>query len=189
MNVKFKNMKKILLALVTSILVFSCGIRKAQLAKKDTQTMEIPATQVVEEAVMEEAPLPPPPPPPSGSEKIFLVVEDMPRFPGCEEMEGSKSEKKACGNGKMLEFVYDNIVYPEAARKAGIEGTIIVSFIITKKGSTKNPKIMRGIGAECDAEVIRIINLMNEKGIQWIPGKQRGNPVDVRFNMPVKFRL
>ena len=117
--------------------------------------------------------------------EIFKVVEEMPRFPGCEDMAGETDEKKACADKKMLEFVYQNIRYPKEAREKGIEGMAVVSFIVGKDGVIREPKIVRGIGGGCDEEVLRMANLMP----QWIPGKQRGRVVDVQFNLPVRFKL
>jgi protein TonB len=141
--------------------------------------------------VIEKAPPPPPPPPPPEPvvEEIFKVVEDMPRFPGCEDMGGTKQEKKACADKKMLEFIYKNIKYPAIARENGVDGTVVIQFVVEKDGSITDAKIVRDIGATCGAEALRVVNLMNQEGYQWIPGKQRGRPVKVQFNLPVKFKL
>jgi protein TonB len=146
---------------------------------------------VVEAPVIEKAPPPPPPPPPPEPvvEEIFKVVEDMPRFPGCEDMGGTKQEKKACADKKMLEFIYKNIKYPAIARENGVDGTVVIQFVVEKDGSITDAKIVRDIGATCGAEALRVVNLMNQEGYQWIPGKQRGRPVKVQFNLPVKFKL
>lgn len=122
---------------------------------------------------------------PKEGEEVFKVVEEMPRFPGCEDMAGETDEKKACADKKMLEFVYQNIKYPKEAREKGIEGMAVVSFIVGKDGVIREPKIVRGIGGGCDEEVLRMANLMPK----WIPGKQRARAVDVQFNLPVRFKL
>lgn len=141
--------------------------------------------------VVEKAPPPPPPPPPPPEpdvEEIFKVVEEMPRFPGCEDL-GSAAEKKACADKKMLEFIYKNIKYPAIARENGVEGTCVVQFVVDRDGTIKDAQVVRDIGAQCGQEALRVVNLMNEKGIKWTPGKQRGRNVKVQFNLPVKFRL
>ncbi len=139
-----------------------------------------------------EAPPPPPPPPPPPEpevEEIFKVVEQMPRFPGCENEAGDDKAKKACADKKMLQFIYKNIKYPAIARENGVEGTVVIQFVVEKDGSIKDARIVRDIGAQCGSEALRVVNMMNSMGGKWTPGKQRGKSVRVQFNLPVKFRL
>jgi len=139
---------------------------------------------------VEEAPPPPPPPPPPPApevEEIFTVVEEMPRFPGCEDK--PKAERKACADQKMLQFIYKNIKYPAIARENGVEGSVVIRFYIDKDGSVKEPQILKDIGAGTGSEAMRVVNMMNGMSEKWTPGKQRGKPVKVYFNLPVKFRL
>lgn len=124
-----------------------------------------------------------------GYEEVFKVVEEMPRFPGCEDKGLSGQELVNCSNKELLMFIYKNIQYPKEARSAGIQGTAIVSFIIDKEGRVKDINIVRSLGEALDQEVIRVVNLMNEAGKRWIPGRQRGRVVNVQFNLPVKFAL
>jgi protein TonB len=121
-------------------------------------------------------------------EEIFKVVEDMPRFPGCEDLP-TKEERKQCADKKMLEFIYKNIKYPAIARENGVEGTAVVQFVVETDGSITDANVVRDPGAQTGAEALRVVNLMKEQGIQWIPGKQRGRAVRVQFNLPVRFRL
>jgi periplasmic protein TonB len=132
------------------------------------------------------APPPPPPPPPPQPkvEEIFKVVEDMPRFPGCEDT-ANKDERKKCAEQKMLEYIYKNIKYPAIARENGVEGTVVITFVVETNGSITDATIARDIGATCGQEALRVVNMMPK----WIPGKQRGNAVRVQFNLPVKFKL
>ncbi len=180
-------LKNCLFLLVLSLLTSSCFIKKAQIPEQEKSIEEPAVSTMPTENTLEDKPAPVPPADGEESEQVFLVVEDMPRFPGCEDMSGTNSEKKECGNQKMLEYIYGNIQYPEEARKAGIKGTCIVSFIISKNGLVRNTKILRDPGGGLGEEVVRVVNSMNENGIRWIPGKQRGQPVDTRFNLPVKF--
>lgn len=152
------------------------------------QDMSIETETAVEAPPRPEAPPPPPPPPPPKQEEIFVVAEDMPRFPGCENLP-SKREKEECAQKKMLEFIYANIKYPAIARENGIEGTVVVAFVVEKDGSIKNIEVKRDIGAGCGDEAKRVVELMNTKGLRWTPGKQRGQPVRVQFNLPVRFKL
>jgi len=136
------------------------------------------------------APPPPPPPPPEPEVKeIFKIVEEMPRFPGCEDLSASIEEKKACSDQKLLEFIYKNIKYPQVARENGIEGTVVVQFVVNEDGSVSDAQLMRDIGAKCGEEAVRIIELMNNMPEKWAPGKQRGRAVRVMFTLPIKFRL
>jgi len=152
---------------------------------------------VEEETIVEappepEAPPPPPPPPPPPEpevEEIFKVVEQMPRFPGCENEGGDNNAKKACADKKMLEFIYKNIKYPAIARENGVEGQCVIRFVVEKDGSIQNPHVVRDIGAGCGDESLRVVKLMNNMGEKWTPGKQRGRSVRVQFNLPVKFKL
>jgi protein TonB len=136
-----------------------------------------------------QSPPPPPPPPPiHQEEEIFVIAEDMPRFPGCEEM-ATKKEKEECARQKLLEYVYANIQYPAIARENGVEGTVVVSFVVEKTGEVKEVKLIRDIGGGCGDEALRVVNMMNAKNGVWMPGKQRGKPVRVLFNLPIKFQL
>jgi TonB family protein len=103
--------------------------------------------------------------------EIFMVVEKMPEFPG--------------GEKALNRFLNDSLQYPDAARESGIQGTVYLSFIVNKDGSVTNARVLRGIGGGCDEEAIRVVKSMPN----WLPGKQRGKPVRVQFNLPVKFSL
>ena len=102
---------------------------------------------------------------------IFTVVEEMPQFPG--------------GMGEAMRFLAQNIKYPKAAQQAKIEGRVIVQFVVGKDGSVSDIQIMRSVSPDLDAEAIRVVGMMPK----WIPGKQRGKAVTVKFTMPIMFRL
>ena len=102
---------------------------------------------------------------------IFQVVEEMPEFPG--------------GMAEAMKFLAKNIKYPVAAQEAKIEGRVIVQFVIERDGSVSDAKVMRGVNSELDAEAIRVVSMMPK----WIPGKQRGKAVAVKYTMPIMFRL
>ncbi len=120
-----------------------------------------------------------------GPEMPFMVVEQMPRFAGCEGQKLNDSEMKQCSDKAMLEYIYSKIKYPSIARENGIEGTAVVSFVVEKDGSLTDLKVARDIGGGCGREVIRIVKNMPD----WIAGEQRGRKVRVQFNLPVKFKL
>lgn len=103
--------------------------------------------------------------------EIFTVVEDAPAYPG--------------GDEARIRFLQENIKYPQMARESGIQGTVYVTFVVERNGSVTDVRVLRGIGGGCDEEAIRVIQAMP----RWNPGKQRGKPVRVQFNMPIKFTL
>ncbi|MEZ4957778.1 MAG: energy transducer TonB [Saprospiraceae bacterium] len=116
--------------------------------------------------------------------EIFKVVEDMPAFPGCEGI-SSKAEKQACSDEKLTAFIEENLEYPVQASMAGLEGMVVISFIVETDGSILCAEITRDIGMGCGEEALRVIKQMPN----WEPGKQRGTPVRVQVNWPVYFEL
>jgi protein TonB len=104
-------------------------------------------------------------------EQIFTWLEVMPEFPG--------------GDKELINFFADNLSYPEIAKRAGVEGKVVLSFIVDKSGKIKEVEVLKGIGAGCDEEAMRVINSMPN----WNPGKQNGKPVITKINIPVVFKL
>lgn len=102
---------------------------------------------------------------------IFTVVEDQPAFPGGEEA--------------RIRYLQENLRYPQMAREAGIQGTVFVTFVVERDGSVTDVRVLRGIGGGCDEEAVRVVRNMP----RWQPGRQRGQPVRVQFNMPIRFVL
>jgi TonB family protein len=121
-------------------------------------------------------------------EEIFKVVEEMPRFPGCED-EGSRDEKENCAKQKMLEHIYKNLKYPKADKDNGIEGMAVVQFVVSKTGEIRDVKMVRSLSSTADAEVVRVTQAMNELSQKWTPGIQRGQAVNVMYTLPVRFKL
>ena len=103
--------------------------------------------------------------------EIFTVVEEMPQFPG--------------GMGEAMKFLAKNIKYPAVALQNKIEGRVIVQFVVKENGKVADLKVVRGVTPELDAEALRVVGLMPD----WIPGKQRGKAVAVKYTMPITFRL
>ncbi|MGK0366156.1 MAG: protein TonB [Saprospiraceae bacterium] len=116
---------------------------------------------------------------------IFKVVEEMPRFPGCENLGLSDDELKKCSDEEILKFINDNLVYPRVAIDNQIEGRSILTFIIHPLGCLTNIKIKRDSGGGTGDEAARVIKEMPD----WIPGKQRGEEVAVQITLPVNFKL
>jgi len=144
----------------------------------------------VPETPVKEVPPPPPPPPEPEVEEIFTVVEEMPRFPGCPDSL-SNEEKRRCAEEKMYDYIYENLEYPKLAKENGIEGTVVVRFYVDKDHTLKGLTLLKDIGAGCGKEAMRLVegltNIFPNK--RWVPGKSRGKPVKVYFNLPIEFDL
>lgn len=128
-------------------------------------------------------PPPPPPPPPAsakskaapeagqGDREVFVVVEEMPQFPG--------------GVEAMMQWLAQRIKYPEQAKKDGIQGVVYVGYIVNKMGKVADVKIEKSAHPLLDAEALRVVKEMPD----WTPGSQRSKKVDVKLIVPVKFSL
>ncbi|HRN41676.1 MAG TPA: energy transducer TonB [Vicingus sp.] len=124
---------------------------------------EADATTVVEEfAVVEEV----------VEEEIFTIVETMPEFPGG-------------GQEALFKFLQKEMKYPQVAKENGIQGTVFVNFVVGQDGKIRDVKVLRGVNKMLDDEAVRVVKAMPA----WKPGKQRGKPVSVSYNLPIKFTL
>lgn len=104
-------------------------------------------------------------------DEIFMVVEDMPEPPG--------------GIAELMKFLGKNIKYPTIAQENGIQGRVVVEFVVNRDGSIVDPKVVRGVDPSLDKEAVRVIMSMPK----WKPGKQGGKTVRVKYTVPVTFRL
>ena len=104
-------------------------------------------------------------------EEIFMVVEDAPEFPG--------------GTQALLDYLRKNIKYPPICRENGIQGRVLVSFVVNKDGAIVEPQVVKSVNKQLDQEALRVISTMPN----WKPGTQRGKPVRVKYTVPVNFRL
>ena len=104
-------------------------------------------------------------------QEIFTVVEEMPSFPG--------------GMGECMKFLSKNINYPSISQENGVQGRVIVQFVVNRDGSIVDPVVVRGVDPYLDKEALRVISTMPK----WKPGKQRGKAVRVKYTVPVMFRL
>ena len=117
------------------------------------------------------APPPPPAPKPEVSNKVFDVVEEMPHFPG--------------GPAALQAFLSSNTKYPVVAQENGVQGRVIVSFVVERDGSITDVKVVRSVDPSLDREATRVVKSMP----RWSPGKQNGSAVRVKYTVPVLFRL
>jgi len=102
---------------------------------------------------------------------VFFLAETMPQYPG--------------GESALISFISSNLRFPPAAAEAGLNGTSVVRFVVSKTGTVKNATVIRKLSAECDAESMRVIMLMPA----WTPGTTKGQPVDVYYTLPVSFKV
>ena len=101
-----------------------------------------------------------------------MIVATMPEYPG--------------GEPGLYEYIGTNIQYPYEARVNGIQGRVFMSFTVDTDGYAKDIQVIRGIGGGCDEEAVRLVENMK----RWTPGiNSNGNPVKVRYNLPIKFSL
>lgn len=127
--------------------------------------VEVTEETVIEDVVFEEAPEE------EVADEIFTVVEDQPEPQG--------------GMAAFYKYVGKEMNYPAQARRMGIEGRVFVQFVVDKDGSITNVQAVKGIGAGCDEEAVRVI----KNSPKWKPGKQRGRAVRVRMILPITFKL
>jgi periplasmic protein TonB len=127
--------------------------------------VEMTEATVIETVVFEDAPAE------EDVDEIFTIVEDQPTPDG--------------GMAAFYQFVQKNLKYPAQARRMGIEGKVFVQFVVDRDGTLTEVKAVKGIGAGCDEEAVRVI----ESAPKWKPGKQRGRSVKVRMILPITFKL
>ena len=120
------------------------------------------------------------------TKSTYKVVDEMPRFPGCDE--GDNLEKMKCSNTKMFSFIGQHLKYPEAAKKGEVEGTVVVSFIVNKDGKIEKIKNVKSVGSGCDKAAMAVVQKM-QKEITWTAGKHKGKTVAVEMSLPFKFKL
>jgi TonB family protein len=142
------------------LIMFSAGTVN-NLAAQNTQQQVKPAEE--QKVVTQEKS--------KAQEPVFTVVEAMPTYPG--------------GQEAMTKYLAENIKYPEEAKKHGIQGTVFITYVVETDGSVTNVKVLRGINIKCDEEAVRVVSSMPK----WNPGKQKGVPVRVQFNLPINFKL
>ncbi len=136
------------------------------------------------EATMEEIPPPPIPEEKDEAPPFFKIVEEMPVFGPCAGV-SAKKDRKVCSDRAIMTYLSAHIKYPAIARENGIEGTVVIRFIIDKTGNVTQAEIIRDIGGGCGNEALRVVRQMP----QWRPGIQRHQKVNVQMSLPVKFQL
>lgn len=105
------------------------------------------------------------------NQKVFDIVEQMPEYPG--------------GQAALFDYLSKNIKYPADAEKKKVEGKVFVTFVVDTDGKITDVSLMRKVFPSLDAEAVRVISAMPN----WIPGKQKGQVVRVKYTVPIMFRL
>lgn len=103
--------------------------------------------------------------------EVFQIVEQMPSYPG--------------GDIELMRFIKDNLKYPIVAQENGIQGQVVLRFVVTPTGSIDEVTVLRGLDPSCDREAMRVVKAMPK----WIPGRQSGKAVPVYFTLPIRFQL
>jgi protein TonB len=103
--------------------------------------------------------------------QVFTYVEEMPTFPG--------------GDDALYSFISKQIQYPEIAKRAGVEGKVYIQFVVRTDGKVSDVTVVKGIGAGCDEEAMKVVKSMPN----WKPGRQNGHPVNVRISVPIVYKL
>jgi TonB family protein len=128
---------------------------------------------------------PPPPPPEIWACGYYRLYKKDASFPSMDFKARSAKEQKESSTKALLKFIYDRIEYPSAATKQGIEGVVVIRFIVQTDGTLTDHEIVRDIGGGCGEEALRVIKLMP----RWMPAiDHKGRPAKQAYNMPVKFR-
>lgn len=126
---------------------------------------------------------------PGDTGQIYKVVEYMPLPPFCRELSGNYGKHRSCADRKMVSAVYDELKFPEAAVAAGIEGTVVVSFVVETDGRITSMRVTRNLSPELDREALRAMDKLAHELRDWYPGIQSGEQQRVQISWPVKFRL
>ena len=144
---------------------------KVAVGSEDKEGVKDRTVEAVRSEIAVAAPPPPPAPKPEVATKVFDVVEEMPSFPG--------------GQGALMQYLASNIKYPVVAQENGVQGRVIVSFVVERDGSISDVKVARSVDPSLDREAQRVVKSMPK----WKPGKQNGSAVRVKYTVPVVFRL
>ena len=144
---------------------------KVAVGTEDKEGVKDRTVEAVRSEIAVAAPPPPPATKPEVATKVFDVVEEMPSFPG--------------GNGALMSYLNGNTKYPVVAQENGVQGKVIISFVVERDGSISDVKVARSVDPSLDREAQRVVKSMP----RWTPGKQNGQTVRVKYTVPVVFRL
>jgi len=122
-------------------------------------------------------------------DKIYSVADEMPRFPGCEVGVMTLEERTNCAERSLMNFIYSNISYPDSARIKGTEGRVVIQFVVQKSGLVNDIQLVKDIGDGCGEEALRVVKIMEDQRVPWRAGLNDSIPVNVKFTLPIKFKI
>ena len=120
--------------------------------------------------------------------QVYEIVDEMPRFPGCEE-ETELQTRKDCAQKALFSYIFSNLQYPKEAKDQGLEGTVVTSFVVNTEGQLEDIAIDRSVHESLDKIVLKLMGSMNHMEAAWEPGQKDGEKVNVRMRLPIKFKL
>ncbi|MEO5581979.1 MAG: TonB family protein, partial [Saprospiraceae bacterium] len=123
-----------------------------------------------------------------GEQKIYAEVDELPRFPGCES-EPDAEKRSSCASQKMFEYISSHLRYPLQAKDSGIQGNVLISFVVNPDGSVSKAKVLKDIGGGCATSALDMVREMNTMNIKWVPGKSGGKSVATEYVLPLSFNL
>ena len=116
--------------------------------------------------------------------ETWKVVERMPRFTGCAEVEDAKAAK-LCSENRLFDFLRSELRYPKRARRREIQGNVVIGFVVERDGQLSEIEALKGVSADLEAEALRVVRAMPA----WQPGSVNGEAVRVQYNLPIRFKL
>lgn len=119
---------------------------------------------------------------------VYKLVEQMPRFPGCEDRDIPQKEKEECSKKGLLDYVYQKLKYPAECKGSGTKGIVMVSFIVDTTGYIENIKVEKPLSQCLDQEAMRVVNSMNYMDQRWVSGMHYGQKAVVYYTLPIRFK-
>lgn len=118
-------------------------------------------------------------------DEVLIHADEMPYFAGCNDFGNNLKSKRRCSNDNLVYFISSNLKYPEEAKENGINGTVLISFVIDEYGIINEPYILKDIGGGCGKAGLEVVQKMG----RWEAGKHKGKKVKIKLNLPIKFSL
>ena len=117
--------------------------------------------------------------------EVLIHVDEMPYFSGCNDFGTNIKAKRKCSNSNLVHFISLNLEYPEEAKEQGINGTVLISFVVDEYGVIQDPYVLKDIGGGCGDAALDVVNKMG----RWEAGVNKNKKVKVKLNLPIKFSL
>ncbi len=118
-----------------------------------------------------------------GADSVYTNAERMPYFPGCTAYYVGSKERRQCSNQSLKTYIFNHIIYPQAAKDANLEGAVYVRFIVDELGNVQQPQLLKNIGGGCGIAALEMLTNMPN----WEPAYHRGKNVKVSLELPIHF--